>query len=226
MRPRLLDLFCCAGGAGAGYSRAGFDVVGVDIDPQPRYPFEFHQGDALKFLLEHHHEFDAFHASPPCQAFTNAQRIQGNEHPDFITATRAAFELIGKPWVIENVVGAPLKDPIELCGAMFPGLRTYRHRLFESNVALQQPLHPTHVARTAKMGRQPGPDEFMHVVGNFSGVAAGRVAMGIDWMTRDELREAIPPAMTVLVGSKLLEHMVGRLRESINRPFVTPERVS
>jgi DNA (cytosine-5)-methyltransferase 1 len=207
MRPRLLDLFCCAGGAGMGYDRAGFDVVGVDIDPQPRYPFEFHQADALKYLLEHHYEFDAFHASPPCQAFTNAQRIQGNEHPDFITATRAAFELIGKPWVIENVVGAPLKDPIELCGAMFPGLRTYRHRLFESNVALQQPLHPTHVARTAKMGRQPGPDEFMHIVGNFSGVAAGRVAMGIDWMTRDELREAIPPAMTELVGSQLLRHL-------------------
>ncbi len=95
--PRMLDLFCCAGGAAMGYRRAGFDVVGVDIDPQPRYPFEFHQGDALKFLLEHHGEFDAFHASPPCQAYTLAQRIQGNDHPDFIAATRSAFELIGKP---------------------------------------------------------------------------------------------------------------------------------
>lgn len=91
-KPRLLDLFCCQGGASVGYREAGFDVTGVDIDPQPRYPFVFHQADALKFTLEHHREFDAFHASPPCQAHTNAQRIQGNDHPDFIPATRALFE--------------------------------------------------------------------------------------------------------------------------------------
>uniref|UniRef100_A0AAU8GRC0 DNA methyltransferase n=1 Tax=Mycobacterium phage TwoPeat TaxID=3158882 RepID=A0AAU8GRC0_9CAUD len=142
---RILDLFSGAGGAGAGYRRAGFEVVGVDIDPQPNYPYEFHQGDALKYLLEHHQEFDAFHASPPCQAFTNAQKIRGNEHPDYVTATRAAFDLIGKPWVIENVPGAPLILPIELCGCMFPGLKTYRPRLFELNWELgswiNQPEH-------------------------------------------------------------------------------------
>lgn len=209
-RPRLLDLFCCAGGAGMGYHRAGFDVVGVDIDPQPRYPFEFHRADALKFLMEHHEEFDAFHASPPCQAFTRAQKIQGNQHPDYVTAIRSAFRLIGKPWVIENVPGAPLDDPAELCGGMF-GIATYRHRLFETWPHRlghwRPPAHPEHKARTAKMGRAPQPGEFMHVVGNFSGVQAGREAMGIDWMIRDELREAIPPVYTEFIGGKLLEAM-------------------
>jgi DNA (cytosine-5)-methyltransferase 1 len=206
MKPRLLDLFCCAGGAGVGYSRAGFDVVGVDIDPQPRYPFEFHQADALKFLMEHHQEFDVFHASPPCQAFTNAQKIQKNDHPDYVAAIRNAFDLIGKPYVIENVPGAPLKNPVELCGAMFEGLRTYRHRLFETSFPVMGlPYHQPHLARTAKMGRRPAPDEFMHVVGNFSGVQEGRVAMGIDWMTRDELREAIPPRYTETIGWNLMQ---------------------
>lgn len=140
-RPRLLDLFCCQGGASVGYEAAGFEVVGVDIDPQPRYPLEFHQGDALKWTLEHHEEFDAFHASPPCQAHSNAQKIQGNEHEDFIVATRSLFQLIGKPWVIENVPGAPLRDPIVLCGPMF-GLRTYRHRLVRVQRADVRPPPP------------------------------------------------------------------------------------
>lgn len=207
---RLLDLFCCQGGAGMGYHLAGFDVVGVDIGPQPRYPFEFHQGDALKYLLEHHHEFDAFHASPPCQAFTNAQKLQGNEHPDFITSIRSAFELIGKPWVIENVPGAPLRDPIELCGCMFDGLGTYRPRLFETNVKtigfVNKPVHREHRARTTKMGRKPVDGEFMHVVGNFSGVQKAKEAMGgVDWMNRDGLRESIPPAYAKWVGDQLME---------------------
>ena len=206
---KLLDLFCCAGGAGAGYHAAGFEVVGVDINPQPRYPFEFHQGDALQYLLEHWREFDAFHASPPCQAFTLAQRIQGNEHPDFITSTRAAFQLIGRPWVIENVVGSPLINPITLCGAMFPGLGVYRHRLFESSHPISAPAHPEHVAKVTKMGRPPVDGEFMHVVGNFAGVAKAREAMGIDWMVRDELREAIPPAYTEHIGRQLLGHLIG-----------------
>jgi DNA (cytosine-5)-methyltransferase 1 len=205
-RPKLLDLFCCQGGASAGYERAGFDVTGVDIDPQPRYPFPFFQGDALKFLLEHHHEFDAFHASPPCQAFTNAQKIQGNEHDDFITATRSAFELISKPWVIENVPGAPLRADLVLCGGMF-GLRTYRHRLFESNMPLVAPEHPEHSARVTKMGRPPREGEFMHVVGNFSGVELARDVMGMPWATRDGLREAIPPAYTQHIGEQLLAHV-------------------
>jgi DNA (cytosine-5)-methyltransferase 1 len=205
---RLLDLFCKAGGCSMGYARAGFEVVGVDIEPQPRYPFEFHRGDALAFLIAHGHEFDAFAASPPCQAHSLAQRIQGRSHRDFITEIRALFKAFGKPYIIENVEGAPLQDPVLLCGAMFPGLRTYRHRLFESNIPLTTPEHPVHAAPNTKMGRPPREGEFMHVVGNFSGVAQAREAMGIDWMTRDELREAIPPAYTLHLGRQLMAHLV------------------
>lgn len=212
-RPRLLDLFCGAGGTAVGYHRAGFDVVGVDINPQPHYPFEFHQDDALKYLLEHWREFDAYHASPPCQAFTKAQKIQGNDHPDYITAIHEAFNVIwfrarcGNPgpieYVIENVPGSPLRSPIELCGAMF-SLGTYRHRLFETSFYAQPPRHLEHTKPTAKMGRPPKPGEFMHVVGNFSGVAQAREAMGIHWMTRDELSESVPPAYTEHIGRQLL----------------------
>ena len=205
-RPRLLDLYSCAGGAAVGYHRAGFEVVGVDIAFQKNYPYEFHQGDALKYLLEHWQEFDAIHASPPCQAFTNAQRIQGRDHPDYITATRSALQLIGKPWIIENVPGSPLNNPVELCGAMFR-LTTYRHRLFESNIQLTTPPHPMHEAPTAKMGRRPAPGEFMHVVGHFSGINEARHAMGIDWMSRDEMSEAIPPAYTEHLGRQLIQHV-------------------
>jgi|SRR5690606_15111381 len=204
---KLLDLFCCAGGAGMGYSRAGFEVVGVDIAAQPRYPFEFIQGDAIEYVKEHGHEYDAIHASPPCQAYTNAQKIMRNDHPELLEPTRAALSATGLPWVIENVPGAPLIEPIELCGGMF-GLRTYRHRLFESSHELTAPAHRAHTHKVTKMGRPPRPDEFMHVVGNFSGVAQARKAMGIDWMVRDELREAIPPAYTEYIGKQLTKHVI------------------
>lgn len=205
-QPRLLDLFSCQGGAGMGYHRAGFTVTGVDIAPQPRYPFSFFQRDAVEFLRIHGKRFDAIHASPPCQAFTNAQKIMGNEHPDLIEPVRELLLELGKPYVIENVPGSPLRDPIELCGAMF-GLQTYRHRLFESNINLVAPAHPPHVAKTTKMGRKPVEGEFMHVVGNFSGVAKAKEAMGIDWMNRDGLRESIPPRYSEYVGQQLLESM-------------------
>ena len=204
--PRLLDLFCCAGGAGMGYHRAGFDVVGVDIAPQPHYPFAFWCRDALDFLRVHGKRFDAIHASPPCQDYTEAQKIQGNTHPRLIAPTRELLQELGVPWVIENVVGAPLRDPIMLCGAMF-GLETYRHRLFESNVSLVAPEHPEHVAKQTKMGRPPVEGEFMHVVGNFSGVAKAREVMGMPWATRDELREAIPPVYTEWVGAQLMAEL-------------------
>jgi DNA (cytosine-5)-methyltransferase 1 len=203
---RLLDLFCCQGGASMGYHLAGFEVVGVDINPQPHYPFEFHQGDALAYLMEYGDDFDVIAGSPPCQAHTNAQKIMGNQHPDYIDSMRALLDP-AKPYVIENVPGAPLRNPIELCGAMF-GLGTYRHRLFESNVALDVPVaHPEHVARTTKMGRAPVDGEFMHVVGNFSGVEQARRAMGIEWMTRDGLRESIPPAYTEHIGRQIISQL-------------------
>lgn len=201
--PRLLDLFCCQGGAGMGYSRAGFEVVGVDIDPQPRYPFEFHQADALEYLVQHGHEFDAIHASPPCQAHTRAQKIMKREHPDLIEPTRALLVELGKPYVIENVEGAPLIDPITLCGEFF-GLMTYRHRLFESNVPISVPVHLEHRARTAKMGRPVGHGEYMHIVGNFSGVDMARNVMRMPWANRDGLREAIPPAYTEWIGHDIM----------------------
>lgn len=211
-KPRLLDLFCCAGGAGMGYQQAGFDVVGVDKDPQPRYPFPFLQADALSLDPRFLRHFDAIHASPPCQAHSNAQRIQRREHPDLIAPTRRMLAASGLPYVIENVEGAPLIDPIMLCGSMppFTGLRVYRHRLFEVNFELRRPAHFGHVTPQTMMGRPPKDGEFMHVVGNFSGVAAARAAMGIDWMTRDELREAIPPAYTRYIGEYLLAAIEAR----------------
>lgn len=208
-KPKLLDLFCCQGGAGMGYHRAGFEVTGVDLFPQPRYPFEFVQGDALEYLERNWRHYDAIHASPPCQAFTNAQKLMGNEHPDFITPTREILERIGLPYVIENVPGAPLNDPFELCGAMFR-LGTYRHRLFETNFQVTIPDHPEHTARTTKMGRRPIDGEMMHVVGNFSGVEKAKKAMGIDWMNRDGLRESIPPVYTEHIGSSLLDEVWSR----------------
>lgn len=222
--PILLDLFCCQGGASEGYRRAGFQPFGVDLEPQSRYPFPFHQGDAIEVLLLlaagrgvlftnpdgtkvelFEEQIAAKHASPPCQAFTLCQRIQGNEHPDLIDPTRTLFRMgpSPKPWVIENVEGAPLRDPVMLCGAML-GLETYRHRLFESSLPLVVPPHPAHVAKTTKMGRPPRPGEFMHVVGNFSGVAKARDLMQMPWATRDGLREAIPPAYTHHLGRQLL----------------------
>lgn len=220
-RPKLIDFCCCQGGASAGYVAAGFDVYGIDIVGQPKYPYPFLRANAIEalvWLIEgngfrfsngeflHLDDFAAAHGSPPCQAHTLAQRIQKNDHPDLIEPMRFLFEQTGMPWIIENVPGSPLRDPVELCGAMF-GLRTYRHRLFESSVPLTAPAHPIHTAKTTKMGRAPKPGEFMHIVGNFSGAQQGREAMGMPWASRDGLREAIPPAYTEHVGRQLIGHL-------------------
>lgn len=198
-----LDLFCCQGGASSGLAAAGFQVVGVDIDPQPNYPFPFVQADALTTIPR---GFDFVWASPPCQAHTRAQRIQGNEHPDLIDATRAMLKASGTPYVIENVVGAPLENPTTLCGAMF-GLMTYRHRLFECSFPVVQPEHPEHQAPNRKMGRPVSDGEMMHIVGNFSGVQRARDVMGTPWMNRDGLREAIPPAFSEYIGRAAMSHI-------------------
>ena len=206
---RCLDLFCGAGGAGMGYHQAGFEVVGWDIEHHSHYPFEHHVGDALEVLadVEYVQSFDLVHASPPCQAYTNAAKIQKQTHPDLVGPARDLLVAAGVPYIIENVPGSPLIDPVMLCGSMFPGLRTYRHRLFESNLPLAAPPHPGHMAPTTKMGRPPKDGEFMHVVGNFSGVAAAREAMGISWMKRDDLRESIPPAYTEHLGRQVLDQI-------------------
>lgn len=208
--PRLLDLFCCAGGAATGYSRAGFDVVGVDVAPQPRYPFEFVQADALHYLAEHWREFDAVHASPPCQSYTPLGALHPHKtYPDLVAATRSLLDLTGLPYIIENVMSAPLdKDrSITLCGGMF-GLRTYRHRRFESRLALTAPAHPKHVALTATKQRRVRWAEGWHVsITGDVGTYVGPEAMGIDWMSGNELSEAIPPAYTEHLGAQLIDHV-------------------
>jgi len=200
---RALDLFCCAGGASAGLRMAGFDVVGVDIKRHDRYPFEFICADALSHPLD---GYDFIWASPPCQAHTKAQRIQGNSHPDLIDPIRRRLVKTGVPYCIENVEGAPLIDPILLCGSMF-GIRTYRHRLFECSFPVEQPEHPEHKSPLRKMGRPVRDGEFMHIVGNFSGADLAREIMGMPWASRDELREAIPPVFSEYIGGFALSHI-------------------
>ena len=209
-RPRLLDLFCCQGGAGMGYQRAGFDVVGIDITPQPRYPFEFHQADALAFLAEHGHEFDAIHASPPCQAYSvaaQAQRNAGKEYPDLLAPTRDALVALGKPWVIENVPGAPMRPDYRLCGCMFD-LDVRRERWFETSweaFELHTPHHhPYPVVSVVGHGT---PSWVREQLGFNPTIEHYRAAMGIEWMNRDGLSQAIPPAYTQHIGTRLLEQV-------------------
>lgn len=222
-KPLLLDLYCCQGGASAGYVAAGFDVLGVDLSAQPRYPYRFVKADALEFLKnlirsscliifnDEVRRVVALHASCPCQGGTNAQKIQGNEHPRLIAPTRELLDQTGLPYVIENVVpmagvedADPLKDPVMLCGASF-GLRTYRHRLFETNWALTVPEHAPHIQTQVKMGRPIREGDFYQAVGNFSGVDIARRDMGVPWMNRDGVRECIPPIYAEYVGRQLIE---------------------
>ena len=215
-RPVLLDLFCCAGGAAVGYERAGFDVVGVDIRTQPRYPYRFIQADVMSLTPEWVSAFDAVHASPPCQAYSDlASRNPDRQYPELIEPTRRLLEQAERPYIIENVEGAPLRNYIKLCGTMFPGLRVLRHRLFAANVALLAPgkCKPHPICHTLdKRKRHYGKtDEWKNFVsvnggGNCS-VASARDAMGIEWMTKSELNEAIPPAYTEFVGKQLFAHV-------------------
>lgn len=205
MRPRALDLFCCAGGAGMGLHKAGFDVVGVDILPQPRYPFEFHQADALTYPLD---GFDFVWASPPCQVHSITAalfRDRVRKHRDLIAPIRARLAASGKPYVIENVVGAPLHSPIMLCGTMF-GLRVYRHRLFEANFFMLAPSHAKHEQGStgSHRGYSRG-NPMVCVAGHNFKREEGEEAMGIHWMTsRAQLSQAIPPAYSEFIGRAAL----------------------
>lgn len=213
--PRLLDLFSCAGGAAMGYHRAGFDVVGVDIAPQPNYPFEFVRADAIEYLLSDWQHFDAIHASPPCQAYSAMKSMpDAKQHDELVDKVRDILDWIGKPYVVENVPGAPMRDPLLLCGSMFglgaEGFQLRRHRLFDSNIDLVAPsmcdhrsptigVYGGHVrCRSSKFWRETGAD--------FPGCdkkALANEAMGIDWMTMGQLSEAIPPAYTEHIGMYL-----------------------
>lgn len=209
---RLLDLCCRAGGCSMGYFQAGFEVVGVDILPQRDYPFKFHQADAFEFAPRHWREFDVIHASPHCQGYSPMRYVTKKEYPREIEQFREMLSSFDRPYVIENVEQAPLPSlplfgsySILLCGTMFSGLKIYRHRRFESNLPLVQPYHPPHVVRCAKQGRAAKQGQFVTVTGNCSGADYARSAMGIDWMVRDDLSQAIPPAYTELIGEQLIK---------------------
>ena len=203
---KLLDLFCGAGGAAMGYHRAGFEVVGVDIKPQPHYPFEFHQGDALTHPLD---GFDAIHASPPCQIHSEASkqwRKAGVKYPDLIAPIRERLNSNNKAWIIENVPGAPLLNPVMLNGEMF-GMRVRRRRLFETNWPLAFVLLPKEERSEFRMGRPVKDGDYITPVGHFSNVPYARKVMGIDWMGQKELAQAIPPAYTEWIGKQLIKYL-------------------
>jgi DNA (cytosine-5)-methyltransferase 1 len=207
-RPRLLDLCCGAGGASLGYWRAGFDVTGVDNRFQKRYPFAFVQADALEYLREHGREYDVIHASPPCQAHMQLRHWTGRAYPDLIPAMREALIANGRPYIIENVMGAPLVDPLMLCGSMFDGLRVIRHRLFETSVPIYFPPGPcTHPRNAVGRRGNEGTREWITVTGHFAGVPKAQKAMGIPWMTQGELAQAIPPAYTEFIGTEILDRL-------------------
>jgi len=229
-RPKLLDLFCCAGGASMGYYRAGFDVTGVDIKPQPHYPFKFIQADALEVDLS---GYDAYHASPPCQRYSAMTKGRWQDrvetHPDLIVPIRERLMATGKPYVIENVAGAKhyLINPVLLCGTMF-GLETKyhnqlrRHRYFEMPWynALTPPCAHGKSSSIGVYGGGQNPARKRPVTIGVWGHAGGtsnrdgliqfgtqdrKDAMGIDWMVGGELSEAIPPAYTEFIGKQLMK---------------------
>jgi len=208
-RPRLLDLFCGAGGAGMGYHWAGFEVVGVDIAPQPHYPFEFHQADALTFPLD---GFAAIHASPPCQSYsvtTNFRPENRTKYPDLVGPTRERLRATGLPYVIENVPGSPLAGYVQICGSGV-GLRIRRHRWFESNVPLWGvPCSHGQHAWDASLKHSTGRKRRrVVVIGEYRVPFALQCeAMEVDWMELHELSEAIPPRYTRHLGEQLLDHL-------------------
>jgi DNA (cytosine-5)-methyltransferase 1 len=223
-RPLLLDLFCGAGGAAMGYYRAGFDVIGVDLHPQPRYPFPFYQGDALRFwdaLDGASGNIAAVHASPPCQRFSTATKRNRTEldHPDLIAPIRRILRQLGLPYVIENVPTAPLLDPVLACGTSlnlhYDGFRLRRHRAFESNVDLSGVF----LACSCEFSTLPvldvtgGGDTRKPRIDGGGGrprkgnAAQARAIMGIEWATKRELNEAIPPAYTTPIGKQLQKHV-------------------
>lgn len=208
-RPLLLDLFCGAGGAAMGYYRAGFDVVGVDIKPQPRYPFEFRLADAAAFPLE---GFDAYHGSPPCQDHMRSPMRGQQEHGTgwMLAATRDRFKATGRPWAIENVPGAPMRVDFEFCGCMF-GLpeieRTRWFELWEPAFDLRPPCHhPVPVLNTMRTAHGP----WYRAHGRVPTRAEVAAAMGIDWMRGEEIKQAIPPAYTEHIGGFLMDALAAR----------------
>ena len=219
-RPVMVDTFCKAGGATRGYQRAGFYVVGVDIEPQPHYVGdEFIQADALDMLADSRFlaRFDAIHASPPCQAYSvtrhnwNARK----DHPDLLGRTRQLLGQSGLPWVIENVPGAPMRPLVMLCGSAFglgiPGYQLRRHRWFELPDIWFMSPPCQHSGPVIGIYGDHGRDRRRKEgFGRYFTLDERKAAMGIDWMARDELDQAIPPAYTEYIGAQLLGHLTAR----------------
>ena len=200
---RVLDLFCGAGGAAMGLHRAWPDaeIVGVDIKPQPRYPFTFVQGDAMTFPLD---GFDFVWASPPCQKYSAATRHLAKDVPKLIEPVRNLLQSTGKPYCIENTPGAPMREPVILCGLSF-GLNVKRHRLFETNFPVTPvPCVKGHPGNWLVIfGHECRDRRHGHAAERKNRLADGRKAMDIDWMTRGELSEAIPPAYSEYIARQL-----------------------
>lgn len=212
MKPRLLDLFCGAGGCAKGYQEAGFYVVGVDNKPQPNYcGDDFVQDDALLALRGLAPLADVIHASPPCPRHSLVSGFQGvaDKHPELVAPTRELLRELSVPWVIENVPGAPLRRDVVLCGEMF-GLRVHRHRWFEvENAFVMQPRHSLHMLKGAKTNCDVREGVARWITGNYADHVDASAAMGIDWMGRKELAQAIPPAYTRFIGEALMTALKG-----------------
>ena len=218
MRPRLLDLFCGAGGAAMGYHRAGFDVVGVDIAPQPHYPFEFHQADAMTFPLD---GFDAIHASPPCQAYSTLTSDR-SKHPDLYGPTRSMLIAEGLPYVIENVIGAPYSHGIVLCGSMFQPDKTaewvQRHRNFETSWLIFQPScdhagrpRPLTITGATSNGKPKAGRAYETAHSKKPDVRDFPRYMDMPWADPQEAALAIPPTYTEWIGRQLLDSHLSRV---------------
>ncbi len=220
-KPLLYDLFCGGGGSTKGFQRAGFHVIGVDNKDQPRYCGDgFVCMDAFEFmrlyLAGKYERAAAFAASPPCQAYSRMRHLpwlRDRKYPALIPATRDVLNVTGVPWVIENVEDAPLLNGITLCGTMF-GLPLYRHRKFESNVLLMGMEHKRHehvIFAGGKLNKYSQAGGIVGVYGHIGGVrmADAKAAMGIDWMIKDELTQAIPPIFTEYVGGWLMKAIGG-----------------
>jgi DNA (cytosine-5)-methyltransferase 1 len=211
---RLLDLFCGAGGASVGYHRAGFEVVGVDVRPMPRYPFEFHRGGALEFVRMRGREFDAIHASPPCQAYSRNMRHLAAPQPMLIEQLRELLKRVGVPWVIENVEGAPLPAQDDLfggfgtvlCGTAF-GLRVWRHRWFECSFPVFRPPCRHGTGWAMNPHNAAGRKRIYREFGRQGPELLWKREMGVEWMNHHEAREAVPPAYTRFVGEQLMWHL-------------------
>lgn len=210
--PKVLDLFCGAGGASMGYNRAGFDVTGLDVKHGKRYPFTYWRMSIENVTQDTLSQFDLIHASPPCQTFSitkNLRIAQGKstDKVDWLPYTRQLLQASGKPYIIENVPGAPLIDPVMVCGSAF-GLKVRRHRLFESNLQLTG-TQCSHKAQGRPIGVYGSmKDEIPNGGKTAENLDQAKHAMGIDWMLWGELVEAIPPAYTEYLGKQAYQRIV------------------